>query len=513
MLRDNSSLKKIYTLGTGQRSIEDFIEIINSYNIEAVIDVRSFPKSKFEHFKRENLAPLLRKEGFEYYYLGKELGGFRKGGYLAYTNTVEFEKGINILESIATARLSLIICAERFPWKCHRRFIARALHKKGWEIDHIIDKGKVWVPRFNLPTYDKIKSLTFVFPKGILNSKEKLMIKEAIGLLIEGKTLSHEEIIKTMRDIMEGKATDAQIASFLTALRMKGETVEEITGAARVMREKATKITASEYTVDTCGTGGDMSHTFNISTTSALIVSACGVPVAKHGNRSVSSQCGSADVLEALGVKIDLTPDKVQECLNATGFGFLFAPLFHPAMKYAIGPRREMGIRTIFNILGPLTNPAGARRQVLGVFSDNLTETIAEVLGNLGAMHAFVVHGEDGLDEITNTGRTKLSELKDGRVNTYYIAPEDLGLQRAKKEDLLGGTTEENAKITTEILSGRKGPKRDIALMNASAALIIGGVAKSFSDAMKKAVSIIDSGKAYEKLEEIKVFTNRIMEK
>jgi anthranilate phosphoribosyltransferase len=258
----------------------------------------------------------------------------------------------------------------------------------------------------------------------ILAAWRGTMIKEAIQILVEGKNLSEEEMTGSMRDIMEGQATDAQIASFLTALRIKGETVDEITGAAKVMREKVTAIKAPEHTVDTCGTGGDMSHTFNISTTSALVVAACDVPVAKHGNRSVSSSCGSADVLEALGIKIDLDPRKVEKCLESTEFGFMFAPLFHPAMKYAIGPRKEMGIRTVFNILGPLTNPAGAERQVLGVFSDKLTEPMAKVLGNLGVRHAFVVHGEDGLDEITNTDKTKISELKDGKIGTYFISPE-----------------------------------------------------------------------------------------
>ncbi len=336
------------------------------------------------------------------------------------------------------------------------------------------------------------------------------MIKDAINLLVQGKDLSEEEMTGSMRDIMEGQATDAQIASFLTALRIKGETVREITGAAKVMREKAKKIKAPEYTVDTCGTGGDMSNTFNISTTSAFIVAACGVPVAKHGNRSVSSRSGSADVLEALGVKIDLEPEKVEKCLEATGFGFMFAPLFHPAMKYAIGPRKELGIRTIFNILGPLTNPAGAERQVLGVFSDALTEPLAEVLANLGAKHVFVVHGEDGLDEITNTDKTKISELKNKGIDTYFITPEDLGFDRAKKQDLLGGTAEENAKITVDILKGKKGPKRDIVIMNAAATLLTGDRAKSFIEAAEKASEAIDSGEALKKLEEVKVASNRL---
>ncbi len=336
------------------------------------------------------------------------------------------------------------------------------------------------------------------------------MIKDAINLLVQGKDLSEEEMTGSMRDIMEGQATDAQIASFLTALRIKGETVHEITGAAKVMREKAKKIKAPEYTVDTCGTGGDMSNTFNISTTSAFIVAACGIPVAKHGNRSVSSRSGSADVLEALGVKIDLEPEKVEKCLGATGFGFMFAPLFHPAMKYATGARKEMGIRTIFNILGPLTNPAEAERQVIGVFSDALTEPLAKVLANLGAKHAFIVHGEDGLDEITNTDKTKISELKNKGIDTYFITPEDLGFDRAKKQDLLGGAAEENAKITVDILKGKKGPKRGIVIMNAAAALLTGDRAKSFTDAVEKASEAIDSGAALKKLEEVKVASNRL---
>ncbi len=336
------------------------------------------------------------------------------------------------------------------------------------------------------------------------------MIKEAIKLSVEGKDLSEEQMTGAMRDIMEGNATDAQIGAFLTALRMKGETVEEITGAAKVMREKVTGIKAPAYTVDTCGTGGDMSHTFNISTATALIVAACGVPVAKHGNRSVSSSCGSADVLEALGVKIDLEPQKVEKCLEETGFGFMFAPLFHPAMKFAIGPRKEMGIRTIFNILGPLTNPAGAERQVLGVFSNKLTEPMARVLRNLGVKHAFVVHGEDGLDEITNTDRTRVTELKNGNIDTYFISPEDFNLKKAGKNDLKGGNAEENAAIVIKILKGEKGPKRDIVLMNASAALITGDKANDFNEAVTLVSKAIDSGAALNKLEEVIKVSNKL---
>jgi len=336
------------------------------------------------------------------------------------------------------------------------------------------------------------------------------MIKDAINLLVQGKDLSEWEMIGSMRDIMEGQATDALIASFLTALRIKGETVDEITGAVKVMREKATKIIAPANTVDTCGTGGDMANTFNISTTSALVVAACGLPVAKHGNRSVSSRSGSADVLEALGIKIDLEPKKVERCLAETGFGFMFAPLFHPAMKYAVGPRREMGIRTIFNILGPLTNPAGAERQVLGVFNDSLTDIMARVLANLDVKHAFIVHGEDGLDEITNTDRTKVSELKNRKVDTYFITPEDFGFERAKRSDLAGGTARENAALTMEILKGTKGPMRDIVIMNSAAALMAGDRAHDLKAAAGIAAESIDSGAALKKLEEIKDVSNNL---
>jgi anthranilate phosphoribosyltransferase len=336
------------------------------------------------------------------------------------------------------------------------------------------------------------------------------MLKEAINLLVQGKNLSENEMAECMKEIMEGRATDVQIGAFLTALRMKGETVEEITGAARIMREKAARIDAPAGVVDTCGTGGDMSHTFNISTTVAIIVSACGVPVAKHGNRSVSSQSGSADVMEALGVKIDLLPEKVEKCLFNTGFGFLFAPLFHPAMKYAIGPRREMGIRTIFNILGPLTNPAGAKRQILGVFSDKLTELLAKVLGNLGAVNAMVVHGEDGLDEISVSNRTRVSRLKDGKVENFYIGPEDFGISKTEIKYILGGNKDENAAITLSILNGEKGPRRDIVLMNSAAALMVAGKAEDFRTGLNIAAEAVDSGMAIKKLETIKKVTNSI---
>jgi anthranilate phosphoribosyltransferase len=336
------------------------------------------------------------------------------------------------------------------------------------------------------------------------------MIRDTLKLLVEGKNLSEQEMVDSMRDIMEGKSTDALTASFLTALRIKGETVEEIAGATKVMREKVAAIKAPEFTVDTCGTGGDLSHTFNISTTSALVVAACDVPVAKHGNRSVSSSCGSADVLEALGIKIDLEPRKVEKCLESTGFGFMFAPLFHPAMKFAIGPRKEMGIRTVFNILGPLTNPAGAKRQVLGVFSDALTEPLAHVLGKLGAIHAFVVHGEDGLDELTTTDKSRISEFKNGNVSTFSVSPEDLGFQKSVKDDLVGGNADDNVKITLAILQGQKGPKRDIVLMNSAAALVAGDKAHDFNEGVGIAAEAIDSGSAMKKLEEVRDVSNKL---
>lgn len=330
------------------------------------------------------------------------------------------------------------------------------------------------------------------------------MIKEAINLAVSGINLSEPEMAECMQEIMEGRATEAQIGALLTALRMKGETVEEITGAARIMRDKAARIKAPEGVLDTCGTGGDMAHTFNISTTTALVVAAAGIPVAKHGNRAVSSRSGSADVLEALGIKIDLEPSKVEKCLFETGFGFMFAPLFHPSMKYAVGPRRELGIRTVFNILGPLTNPAGARRQVLGVFSSRLTESLAQVLGNLGAVDALVVHGEDGLDEITISTGTKASRFSGGKVESMYISPEDFGLERGTVQDMIGGDKDENARVTLRILQGEKGPMRDVVLMNAGAAIMVAGKTQDLRLAFEIAREAIDTGAASRKLEEIK---------
>ncbi len=333
------------------------------------------------------------------------------------------------------------------------------------------------------------------------------MIVEAIQHLVNGQDLSEQEAAQVMAEIMNGEATPAQIAAFLTALRIKGETIAEITGCARVMREKAHRIhTAHPNVVDTCGTGGDGSHTFNISTIAALVVAAAGVPVAKHGNRSVSSKCGSADLLRALGVNIELSPDRVEACLAEVGIAFLFAPLLHGAMKFAIGPRREIAIRTIFNILGPLTNPAGAQAQLLGVYSAHLTEVLAGVLANLGSHHAFVVHGNDGLDEITLTGETKVTELKEKEIQTYQITPEDFGLQRTTPERLQGGDPETNARIALAILQGEKGPKRDVVLLNAGVALVAGGAANTIPEGIAKASEAIDSGAAMRILEKLRSF-------
>ncbi|HUJ17148.1 MAG TPA: anthranilate phosphoribosyltransferase [Nitrospirota bacterium] len=336
------------------------------------------------------------------------------------------------------------------------------------------------------------------------------MIKEAIAKVIAGTNLAEAEAEAVMREIMQGEATDAQIASYITALRMKGETVEEITGSARVMREKAVPIRVdAKYQVDTCGTGGDMAHTFNISTTAAFVVAAAGVTVAKHGNRSVSSKSGSADVLQALGVNIEIPSHRCEECIREVGIGFLFAPMMHQAMKYAIGPRREIGIRTIFNVLGPLTNPAKVTSQIMGVYAADLTGLLARALGNLGARHAFVVHGMDGLDEITITDRTKVSEYREGNVRDYFLHPSDLGLPVGKPDDLKGGDAKDNAALTREVLSGKKGPCRDIVLMNAAAALVASDRAADLKPGVRLAADAVDSGAALGKLEQLKQFTNK----
>ncbi|OGP10552.1 MAG: anthranilate phosphoribosyltransferase [Deltaproteobacteria bacterium RIFCSPLOWO2_12_FULL_43_16] len=336
------------------------------------------------------------------------------------------------------------------------------------------------------------------------------MIKEAISKIVKNQDLTESEMKEVMNEIMTGGASPGQIGAFITALRIKGETVDEITGAARVMREKATKIEVKgKKVVDTCGTGGDESMTFNISTAAAFVAAGAGLTVAKHGNRSVSSKSGSADVLKALGVNIEANVAKVEECLKEIGIGFLFAPMLHGAMKYAAPVRKEIGIRTIFNILGPLTNPAGARCQVVGVYDDSLTDILGKVLANLGAEHAFVVRGEDGLDEITLTTETKVTELKDRNLRTYHIKPEDFGFGRCRPEDLKGGSPEMNAEIILSILKGKKGPHRDVVVLNAAAAIVAGGLTRSLEEGILAAGRSLDEGKALEKLNKLVEMTNR----
>lgn len=328
-------------------------------------------------------------------------------------------------------------------------------------------------------------------------------MKELIRKVVDGNDLSREEAREVMATIMEGHATPAQIASILTALRIKGETITEISEFALVMREHAESIhpKVKGTLVDTCGTGGDRLNTFNISTISAFVTSGAGVPIAKHGNRSVSSKSGSADLLEALEVKVDIAPEKVEGIIEKIGIGFMFAPVFHGAMKYAIGPRREMGIRTVFNVLGPLTNPANASAQVLGVFNPELTETIGGVLIELGVKRALVVHGLDGLDEISNIGVTQITEIKKGTLETYRLEPGDLGIEVAHASDISGGDPVENAIISTNILKGKEpGPKEDIVAMNAGAAIYVGGKADSMAQGIEKARESISSGNAFEKL-------------
>ncbi len=336
------------------------------------------------------------------------------------------------------------------------------------------------------------------------------MIKQSLSKLIERVSLSEEEAYEVMKLIMEGGATESQIAAYMTALRMKGETVAEIVGSARAMREKAIRITSNApRTVDTCGTGGDQKGTFNISTTSAFVIAGAGLTVAKHGNRSVSSSCGSADVLKTLGVKIDLPPEKVETLVNTIGIGFLFAPLYHGSMRHAKKPREETGIRTIFNILGPLTNPASASIQVVGVYKAELTELMAKVLVGLGTEHCFVVHGMDGLDEISLTGKTLVAEGYRGEVKSYMIEPEDFGFKKCALSDLIGGSAELNAKILLGVLKGEKGPKRDIVLLNSAPALVAAEKAKTLKEAIPLADESIDSGKALEKLQKLITLSNQ----
>jgi len=348
------------------------------------------------------------------------------------------------------------------------------------------------------------------------------IITEVLRTLIERRDLTRIEAAAAMEAIMSGAATNAQIAAFLTALRMKGETVEELIGFAQVMRQKAVRVrtraeevaaltgTDREMLIDTCGTGGDAAGTFNVSTATAFVVAGAGLKVAKHGNRSVSSLCGSADVVETLGINLDLTPAKVARCVDEVGIGFLYAPLLHTAMKHVMAARREMGIRTVFNMLGPLTNPAGANAQVIGVYSPALTEPLARVLAELGTIRAFVVHGADGLDEVSNTGESRVSEVREGVVRSFTVRPDDFGMPRAVIGDLQGGDREQNAQLIRALLDGAAGPKRDIVLMNSAAALVAGAKARDLKDGVSQAAQAIDSGAARGKLEALVALSQKL---
>lgn len=332
------------------------------------------------------------------------------------------------------------------------------------------------------------------------------MIREAIVRLVDGESLTAQEAATVMGEIMDGHATPAQIGALVTALRMKGETPEEIAGFALAMRERAFRITPQvPVFVDVVGTGGDRSGTFNISTVAAFVVAGAGVPVAKHNNRAVSSRCGSADVLEALGVPADAEPERVRRAIEEVGIGFLFAPRFHPAMRHAAGPRREIGIRTVFNVLGPLTNPAGARRQVVGVYHPSLVEPMARVLGHLGSECAFVVHG-DGLDELAPSGPSHVAEVRSGRVRTFQLQPEDAGLRRHPVHAVRGGEAQDNARLALEVLRGEDGPHRDVVLLNAAAALVAAGACSDLREAAERAAESIDRGDALAKLEQLRAF-------
>jgi anthranilate phosphoribosyltransferase len=335
-------------------------------------------------------------------------------------------------------------------------------------------------------------------------------LPQAIQAVLERRSLSHEEMREVWLHIMTGEATPAQIGGLLVGLRMKGETVEEIAAAAEVMRSLAARVTVdAPNLVDTCGTGGDARHTFNISTASAFVAAAAGAHVAKHGNRSVSSKSGSADVLEAAGAKIDLTPEEVARCIYDTGVGFMFAPMHHGAMKHAIGPRREMGVRTVFNLLGPLTNPAGALCQVIGVFDAIWLEPIAQVLDRLGSRHVLVVHSEDGLDEISIGAATDVAELRSGRVRRLMVTPEQFGFPRSDLAALTVHTAQDSLRLIREVFAGQPGPARDIVALNAGAAIYVSGLADSLEEGVREALLAIDSGGARAKLDRFVAATHR----
>lgn len=336
------------------------------------------------------------------------------------------------------------------------------------------------------------------------------MIKEAIRTLVDGESLSFEAARQSMDEIMGGQATNAQIAAFLTALRIKGETIDEITACATAMREHCTQLNSNGDVLDIVGTGGDEAFTFNISTVSAFVAAAAGVRVAKHGNRSVSSKCGAADFLEALGVKLDLSATQSERVLESTGMCFMFAPVYHTSMKYAAPVRKEIGIRTIFNILGPMVSPARATLQLFGVYDSSLIDPLAKVLSNLGVKRALVVHGDDGLDEISLSSTTTVCEIKDGEMKNYKLDPRDLGLALCGQKDLVGGDAAENAEIAKKILSGEKGPKRDVVILNTAACLYLADKAESIAEGVRIAAEMIDSGKALSKMEEFVNATNEV---
>lgn len=336
------------------------------------------------------------------------------------------------------------------------------------------------------------------------------MIGQAIGKLLDRKDLSLEEAKEVMDEIMLGKATNAQIASFLTAMRMKGETIEEITACAMIMRKLCTKLEHDRDVLEIVGTGGDGAYTFNISTVSAMVIAAAGVPVAKHGNRSVSSKCGSADVLEALGVKIDLDAKQSAEVLRKIGICFMFAPTYHASMKYAAPVRKELGVRTIFNILGPLANPAGANLQLLGVYDENLVEPLARTLSNLGVKRAMVVYGHDGLDEVTLCSSSTVCEVNGGKLNSFFLDPKQFGFSTCEPKDLIGGNPQENAQIARDILSGQKGPKRDIVLLNSAVCLYMAYNNITLRECVRLAAQTIDSGKAMQKLDDFIRLSNEV---
>ena len=334
--------------------------------------------------------------------------------------------------------------------------------------------------------------------------------RDHLSAIIAGDNLNQSQMHQMMNTILSGEVTDAQIGAFMAALAAKGETFAELAGAAQAMRKKALRIqTTASTVVDTCGTGGDGTHSFNISTTTAFVVAGCGVTVAKHGNRSVSSRCGSADLLESLGVRLETEPEIVEEAITAIGIGFLFAPLYHSAMRHAAGPRKEIGLRSIFNMLGPLTNPAGANCQLLGVYAPELTEMFADALKLLGSKRAIIVHGHDGLDEISVCAPTRVSELKDGRIGTFDLLPEQFFGDLADPASMQGGDPVENADITRRILSGEKGPRRNVVVLNAAAALVAADKAANFHEGIKRAEAAIDTGAATDKLEQLVEYTRK----